>query len=358
MRPSKLAFVVWVILIAVGCNHVNQVHVDPSSPYQKLSQYQFFKGDLWQLEPNTGVLPYDVISPLFSDYAEKKRFVWMPPGASARVVQADEVFVFPTGAVLIKNFYYPVDTKDFQSGRQILETRLLVKGEERWDALTYVWNEEQSEAYLDVAGDIKNVLWTDAEGNEREIAYIVPNKNQCKGCHEYKEELKPIGPRLSYLDKSYPYDGGHENQLQRWQQMDYLTFDLQGDREYKAIVSWSDTTALLEDRALSYLEINCGICHNEHGPAYVSGLYLTTDYQNDSQLGICKSPVSAGSGSGGRDYDVVPGKPEASILVYRMESTDPGEMMPELGRTLVHREGVDLIKSWILSLEGDCPKSL
>ena len=46
-------------------------------------------------------------------------------------------------------------------------------------------------------------------------------------------------------------------------------------------------------------------------------------------------------------YDIVPGEPDKSILVYRFNSIDPGIMMPELGRTMIHKEGLELIKSWI-----------
>jgi hypothetical protein len=50
----------------------------------------------------------------------------------------------------------------------------------------------------------------------------------------------------------------------------------------------------------------------------------------------------------------VPGAPDESILIYRVESTDPGSMMPELGRSLVHAEGVALLKDWIAGLDGAC----
>jgi hypothetical protein len=51
---------------------------------------------------------------------------------------------------------------------------------------------------------------------------------------------------------------------------------------------------------------------------------------------------------------VVPGKPERSILVYRMDSQDPGVMMPELGRSTTHKEGVALIREWIQQMKGSC----
>jgi hypothetical protein len=72
------------------------------------------------------------------------------------------------------------------------------------------------------------------------------------------------------------------------------------------------------------------------------------------RLGECKLPIAAGQGTGGNKFSIVPGKPEESILVYRMTSIDPGTMMPELGRSLVHDEGVALIADWISGMEGSC----
>lgn len=68
-------------------------------------------------------------------------------------------------------------------------------------------------------------------------------------------------------------------------------------------------------------------------------------------LGIGKAPVAAGKGSGGRLYSIVPGKPDESILLYRIESVDPGVMMPEMGRRLAHKEGVELVRQWILEMK-------
>jgi hypothetical protein len=52
-------------------------------------------------------------------------------------------------------------------------------------------------------------------------------------------------------------------------------------------------------------------------------------------------------------YDLVPGKPEESILVARMESTRPKEMMPQIGRSVVHQEGVALVREWVRSLPAE-----
>lgn len=122
----------------------------------KLSEYGFFTGDMKQLIPAKGVMPYHLNTPLFTDFAEKARFVALPTGA---IVPYNDtaVFDFPEGTSLIKNFYYPVDFRDPSKGRRIIETRLLIREASGWRALPYIWNEAQTDAELDVAGETTTV---------------------------------------------------------------------------------------------------------------------------------------------------------------------------------------------------------
>ena len=92
-------------------------------PYATLSEYNFFEGEIKDLDPVFGVLPYDLNSPLFSDYAHKKRFVWMPDGAKANYENDYSALNFPTGTVLIKSFYY--DNVHPASKPKLYETRLM-----------------------------------------------------------------------------------------------------------------------------------------------------------------------------------------------------------------------------------------
>ncbi len=341
-------FLLFVFLLFAfeNCKNASSTQIIiPQQPFQKLSNYHFFKGDLKELIPNERVLPYDLNTSLFSDYAHKARFVWMPEGVVA-IPDSMGKLQFQPGSVLIKNFFYLNDERDIAKGRRIIETRLLVLMEDGWDALTYIWNKEQTDATLDIVGDIFDVKWIDKNGQSIEANYIVPNKNQCKGCHEFDGKLVPLGPKAPNLSKKYVYDTGEQNQINKWREMGYYAND--GTMQsFSIFPKWDDPNADLHHRAMAYLDVNCGNCHNPKGPANTSGLTLTFNQELDMELGIYKAPVATGKGSGGHLYNIVPGQPEKSIMVYRMESTDPGAMMPELGRRLVHREGVDLIAEWI-----------
>jgi uncharacterized repeat protein (TIGR03806 family) len=323
-------------------------------PYKNLSEYHFFKGDLKNLEANEGVLLYEPITPLFTDYAWKTRFVWMPKGVQATVNEKG-IIEYANGAVLIKNFFYPHDFANATNGKNMVETRLLIKKNDEWEAFTYVWNKEQTDAVLTKVGDVKAVNWKNETGKAMAINYVVPNKNQCKSCHQNNNVLKPIGTKVKNLNKNLKYsDGSTMNQLKKWMEMGYLKSENILEK-FPAVADWTDENAPLEARAKSYLEANCGHCHNPEGQARTTGLYLTTDETDRSHLGFCKGPVAAGKGSGGRKVSIHPGDAEKSILTFRMKSTDPGIMMPELGRVTTHEEGVALVEKWIESLEAeDC----
>ncbi len=315
----------------------------------KLSEYGFFTGVLKDLHPTEGVVPYQLNSALFSDYAYKARFVKIPSGTKA-VYNSEEVLDFPVGTVLIKNFYYPADFRKPTENIRILETRLLIHEETEWKTLPYIWNDEQSEAYLEVAGKSIPVQWTHYNGEIKSINYSVPNMNQCKGCHLRGDMVMPIGPSARQLNGEMVYAHGTQNQLIHWQEAE-LVDQLPSLDQVAKLASYEDDKNSIELRARAWLEINCAHCHRTDGPAKTSGLHLLASITDKRVLGIGKAPVAAGKGSGGRLYSIVPGNPDESILQFRIESRHPGIMMPELGRQLTHEEGVSLVRQWITEMK-------
>lgn len=318
--------------------------VEGSFP-KTLSEYGFFVDDSAQI-PRDGVVPYGLISTLFSDYSYKQRWVYVPANKQA-TYQKDWVFDFPVGSALIKTFYYPIDERQPELGKNLLETRLLLKKEDRWVAVSYAWNEAQNEAFIKVAGKTINTSWIDFTGAKRQVRYRVPNMNQCKECHVANDAVTPIGPKARNINKDFQYENGTFNQLAYW-------MDRQMINEYpvdlRSPVDWADSSRDINDRVRSYLDINCGHCHGPTGVANSTGLYLHLDETRDINLGIYKKPVATGRGSGGHKYSIVPGKPEESILLLRMISKDPDIMMPESGRALTHKEAVEMVREWIYGL--------
>jgi uncharacterized repeat protein (TIGR03806 family) len=198
------------------------------------------------------------------------------------------------------------------------------------------------------------VNWRNPAGANYNIHYAIPNSNQCKECHDQNKVTGPIGPKARHLNRDFDYPDGRFNQVAYWTKVGILRGAPDPAQAPQQPV-WNDpSTGSLDARARAYLEVNCAHCHSPQGSASNTGLYLT-DLENDPmRIGFCKTPVSAGKASAGMLFDVVRGHPELSILAYRMDSDEPKIMMPEIGRTVAHREGVDLIRTWLASLEGDC----
>ena len=328
----------------------------PEENPSRLSQWGLFSLGDGALQPAVGTEVFVPANQLFSDYASKLRTIWLPDGTPAPVVDGE--YDYPIGTVLSKTFYYPVEVipaGDAESSgidlatHRLLETRLLVKRAGGWEALAYVWDEQEQDAYLRVAGDViplelhRHTLKQPpvyyiadvadvadsaaAAETGTEFTYFVPDRNQCAACHVI----------------SHP-DGG----------LQPLAATVRQLRQRPATISYDDPAADLHSRAIEYLNINCGHCHNPQGSADTSALVLTGEHVSAAELGVCKPPVAAGGGSGDRRFSIVPGDPEGSILLYRMRATALDEMMPELGRSLPHAEGIRLISEWIAAMPGDC----
>ena len=330
------------------------VSYDKSAPVEThglgkawLSEYGFFTGRLADLQPAAGVLPYALNAPLFSDYTEKARFLHLPPGTAADY-HASEVLEFPVGTTIIKNFYYTDHAADAPQ-RRILETRLLVRQADEWQPLSYIWDEAQTDAKFSILGATLPAAWTEVDGTRRAFDYAVPDLNQCKSCHARDGETHPIGPSARQLNGDFAYAHGTQNQLNYLAAEGHLT-NLPEAATLPRLASYTNATAPLTGRARAYLDANCGHCHRPEGSAKTSGLDLLASATDAYRLGIRKPPVAAGKASGDRRYSIVPGRPDESILLYRMEHSDPEIAMPELGRQLVHEEGVALIREWIAGL--------
>ncbi len=331
---------------------VDEARAVAGRPARLLSQWGLFQ-DMKTRTPAEGVVPYHIATPLFTDYALKYRFVYVPKGKAARY-DPKEAFAFPVGTILVKTFAYAPDLRHPDQGVRWVETRLLVHSSRGWRAFAYVWRPDGTDAELKVAGARLPISFIAPDGRPRRIRYHVPNMNQCKGCHVLGKRITPIGPKARNLNT--PHDYGHgvvENQLVHWVRLGMLTGAPIDPDEAPRVPAFEDERAPLALRARAYLDVNCGHCHQPEGPASTSGLFLTWDQPHGPNLGIMKRPTAAGRGAGNLLYDIVPGRPDESILVYRMKSTDPGVMMPELGRTIVHEEGVALIRAWIASLDHE-----
>jgi uncharacterized repeat protein (TIGR03806 family) len=305
-----------------------------------------------------------MITPLFTDYAEKYRFIFVPKGQQA-AYNSRNALDFPVGTIIAKTFTMPRDFLNEAAGEELIETRLLIHRKEGWKALPFSWREDRGDADLALAGGTRMVSWIHKDGSSRSTNYVIPDANSCKTCHStvrsesgsgvnQETVLTPIGPKARFLNRDNLYDGTPANQLAYMAQQGVLA-GLPDDLDsIDTVPDWEDTAANLQDRAKGYLDANCAHCHSPGGFASNSALFMEYWRPVDTSYGICKTPVAAGAGSGGLRFDIVPGKADESITSYRMDSNQPDVRMPEIGRTLIHDEGVALVREWINSLSGQC----
>ncbi|OQW61608.1 MAG: hypothetical protein A4S17_09420 [Proteobacteria bacterium HN_bin10] len=346
----------------VGRGPVDQAAIVAERPPEYLSDYRFFR-DAGARQPNAGVTPYDLNTPLYSDGALKFRYVFVPPGTQAQY-RDEGVFEFPVGTVLIKTFAFAADMRRPDENVRFLETRLLIRRADGWVAYPYVWNEEQTEARLSPIGADLSVNFIDEQGEAIALDWAVPNRNQCKACHDLAGEITPIGPSARNLNTARHPELNFEEepnevmpigvsiiQLHRWQALGIL--DRVPDDAPTALNAFDPASGSLEARARAYLDVNCAHCHNPQGPAHTSGLDLRWSQHEPIAWGVFKRPVAAGRGSAGFEFAIEPGHPERSILLHRMRATDPGVMMPEIGRSLVDQRGAALIEDWIARMDSD-----
>jgi len=308
---------------------VNDAAVTGTAFPATLSEFGFFRDGARQV-PAARVYPYALNTPLWSDGAEKLRFIYLPDGMQL-AANGDGLLQFPVGSAILKTFAFGTG-KD----RRLIETRVLLHRASGWVALPYRWNAEQTEATLALAGGRIDLVTPAGEA----ISYAIPNKNQCKTCHSSSNKVIPIGPKARNLSAAWL------GQMLKAGKLDRVP-DSAG-----ALPVWARRKPkdAAEPLARAYLDVNCAHCHQPGGGASNSGLDLRWEQRDPHAFGIGKRPVAAGRGAGENEFAIVAGHPDESILLYRMGSALPGIAMPELGKASVDKEGVAVVRRWIAEM--------
>lgn len=359
---NALLLITFITICSCGSdNEYSQVPEEPASPvsvnletvpYAKLSDYKFFEGDMKDHIPALDVLPYEPASQLFTDYAHKKRFAWIPKGKKATYDGDGKTLIFPTGSALIKTFYY--DNVQPNNTTRIIETRIMIKKSEGWIFANYIWNDAQTEAVLNPNGSFTNVEWLEA-GVLKSTNYRIPSSTdggECLTCHKSNEKPIPIGLKPQNLNFAYNYTSGSKNQLQKWVEVGYLDANIPSN--IVSTVRWNDETQPLETRVRSYIDINCAHCHQQDSHcSYRAMRFAFSETADLTNLGVCMVP--ADNLGENLSHVIAPGNPASSVLHYRLVSVDEATRMPLLGRSIVHEEAVQMIDQWINTLNNRCP---
>jgi uncharacterized repeat protein (TIGR03806 family) len=327
---TVLLFGLLFILISSSfLNHSYSGVISPDDDYefqQNLDAYKLYEGKISEMTPAKGVEVFELSTTLFVDYSEKQRLIKIPDGTKIKS-SGNGLPVFPDGTIMAKTFYYYKDKRDPKLGKQIIETRLIIKDKSDWFLGTYEWNKEQTAATLINDGNEVKVDWIDANGKDNSVYFYIPTKKECAVCHVYDNKLVPIGPKLRSMNVNVTKNGTEINQLKHLQNIGWL--DVKDISTIAALPDWEDKTHSLAERGRAYIDINCAHCHNPKGSSGNRG--LSFDYE---------TPIdSTGIALRGKS------------ILRRMQSEEEEYKMPLMGTTILHKEGFEMLKQYIESLE-------
>ncbi len=342
----------------------------PKPPFpQKLSETGLF-ASVKNYKPAAGVIPYDVVAPLWSDGAIKDRFMAVPGDTK---IEFDAVtypaeapgnmpgWRFPDGTVFVKTFSLETEAGNPKSVRR-LETRLLhhIKmpgnddeyGAQVWNGYTYVWNDDQTDAeLLDAKGldRVFKIIDKSAPNGVREQKWHFPSRAECALCHTMAAKYV-LGATTEQLNRNFDFgDGKPKNQLKHFDELGYFTKPMPSDAKGlgKVLVDYHDSKQTLDARARSYLHANCSHCHRKWGGGNAEFILLAS-------LPLAETgTVGVRPGQGLFELTepkfLVPGDPARSMILHRMKKIGLGRM-PHIASNIVDAEAVELIERWIREL--------
>ena len=338
---------------------------------QLLSQTGAFK-DTRQLAPSAALIPYDLIVPFWSDGATKTRWVSVPD-EKIKFAPTGE-WTFPRGTVFVKTFLLATNELNPDSQRR-LETRLLVcDADGGVYGVTYKWRADNRDADLLETNLTETISIQTATGTRTQQWYY-PSRADCLTCHTPLAG-GVLGVKTRQLNRDYAYPspgsagvspasltsprrqdasapGSHrsvtDNQLRAWNHLGLFDTNLDeaGIKNLPKLARADDPTRSLEDRARSYLDVNCANCHRPGGTvAYFDARYDTPL----AQQGLIQGRVLIDQRIDGARV-IAPNDIWRSILFMRANTTEAFKM-PMLARNQVDEHGMKLLRQWIETLPG------
>jgi len=307
---------------------------------QLLSQTGIF-ADLATLEPTPGILPYDVVSPLWSDGAAKRRWIALP-GLEQIQFEPSGKWTFPDRTVFVKHF--EMELADSTTRR--LETRVLWSDNGVWNGVTYRWSEDQSDAsLLTSAATLTLEVFDDlAPGGVLAFDWAFPSPAQCLQCHN-DSAGRALGVDTPQINRNFDYGAVVDNQLRAWNHIELFTTDIgpPDNSAFAAYVDPADPHGSMHDRARSYLAANCSHCHNEQTPFPAMDLRASVP---QAQMNVVD--VHANYDPFGLDDPrrLKTFSKENSVLWRRMETLNAFFRMPQLGSNRIDPIGLEVLGAW------------
>jgi uncharacterized repeat protein (TIGR03806 family) len=335
---------------------------------QKLSETGLFASTK-DHTPAKGVIPYSVNAPLWSDGAEKERFLAIPGQGQIefdavvypeRPPTAPPGWRFPDGTCLVKTFSLEMEPGN-PASRKRLETRVLQHrrmpgnddeyGNQVWYGYTYVWNDEQTDAELLAPEGLTRTYQIkdrSAAGGIRKQEWRFPSRSECTLCHTMAARYQ-LGVNTLQMNKDHDYGGVIANQLATLEHLGIFKEKLpKQPEELPRIVDYTDPSQDLNLRARSYLHANCSHCHRVWGGGNAD-FHILANLPLKETKALDARPQQGDLGIAGARI-IAPGDPARSLILARMTRLGLGRM-PHVASNVVDAQGARLIEEWIRSLQ-------
>jgi uncharacterized repeat protein (TIGR03806 family) len=300
------------------------------------------------LQPASGILPYAINVPFWSDNAIKSRWFSVPDTNQTIVFSPNGNWSFPTGTVWIKHFNLQLTNGD-PSSEIRLETRLLVKNAAGVYGVTYRWGASKTNATLVDAGGMDESFIIHDGGIVRTQVWHYPSQIECQTCHTAAGGFG-LGFRTEQLNDNYDYGFGPTNEIQALSAAGYFSAAVTNDvHSLIALATATNTAASLEFRARSFLMANCSQCHQPGGT--VSAANWDARIATPTALAGLINSVPVNNLGYASNYLIAPHVPSNSVLLTRIATRGAGSIqMPPLASSLVDATATNLLTQWILSL--------
>ena len=290
-----------------------------------------------------GMIPYSVNVPLWSDHADKERFVALP-AANRVTFSEDRHWQFPVGTVFVKTFFLETERGRLET-RTRLETRLFVHNPRAWVGYTYRWNEQQTDAVL-LGGAVTATFEVKSDAGAESQSWYFPSRSDCMACHTRSAGFV-LGMNTRQMNRNHDYGAAHENQIATLARIGI--FSEPPSKPHSQLSAWHDwnsQSGTIEERARAYLDVNCAMCHTPPGFTKID-LRFQTPLEQTILLGRKPEKPRVGPPD---SLLIDPGRPDRSELFLRISRRGPGQM-PNLATVLVDSHARAVIAAWIRSLE-------
>lgn len=299
--------------------------------------------DLETLEPQAGVVPYEINVPFWSDTALKHRWFTVPDTNRFMSFSSNEPWQFPTGSVWIKHFEIEVTNGIPESARR-LETRILVKTETHVEGFTYSWGSSETNATLVPEDGFDEVMEINDAGVIRTQVWHYPSRDECLACHT-PASGGVLGFNTAQLNREKLFDGETKNQILAYRDAGYFDTPVGGEYTWRALAAATNEAYSIEYRVRSWLAVNCAQCHIPgNNPAVFDARLYTPLSETELLFGL----LNNGLGDS-QNRVIVPGDESHSALLTRISSLE-AIRMPPIGTSVVDTQAVALVSDWIQEL--------